>query len=115
MGPKAQPGGTGGPAPTVRFGSFELDLRRRELRKQGRRIRLQEQPFQLLQILLESPGNVVSREQIQKRLWPEDMVVEFDHGINAAVKRLREALRDSAERPRYVETVARRGYRFIGA
>jgi DNA-binding winged helix-turn-helix (wHTH) protein len=93
----------------VRFGSFELDLRRRELCKQGRRIRLQEQPFQLLQILLESPGNVVSREQIQKRLWPEDMVVEFDHGINAAVKRLREALRDSAERPRYVETVARRG------
>ena len=98
----------------VRFGPFDLDLRRRELRKEGRRIRLQEQPFQILRILLESPGEVVSREEIRKRLWPDKMVVEFDHSINAAVKRLRDALRDSADKPRYIETLARRGYRFIG-
>jgi serine/threonine-protein kinase len=78
-------------------------------------MRLQEQPFQILQILLESPGQIVSREEIRKRLWPDDTVVEFDHSINAAVKRLREALRDSAEKPRYIETVARREYRFICA
>jgi len=100
--------------PRVRFGPFELDLCARELRKEGRRIRLQEQPFQILHMLLESPGEVVTREDIRKRLWPDGMVVEFDHSINAAVKRLRDALRDSAERPRYVETLARRGYRFIG-
>ena len=98
----------------MRFGPFELDLRARELRKEGRRIRLQEQPFQILRMLLESPGEVVTREDIRKGLWPEGRVVEFDHGINAAVKRLRDALRDSAEKPRYIETLARRGYRFIG-
>ncbi|HEY2012438.1 MAG TPA: winged helix-turn-helix domain-containing protein [Bryobacteraceae bacterium] len=100
--------------PRVRFGPFELDLRARELRKEGRRIRLQEQPFQILRMLLESPGEVVTREDIRKGLWPEGRVVEFDHSINAAVKRLRDALRDSAEKPRYIETLARRGYRFIG-
>jgi DNA-binding winged helix-turn-helix (wHTH) protein len=84
------------------------------MHKEGRRIRLQEQPFQILKILLESPGEVVSRDEIRKRLWPDGTLVEFDHGINAAVKRLREALRDSADKPRYIETVARRGYRFIG-
>src|SRR5215831_10517618 len=98
----------------LRFGLFELDLRRRELRKEGRRIRLQEQPFQILQMLLESPGEVVSREEIRKRLWPDETVVEFDHSINAAVRRLRDALRDSADNPRYVKTLARQGYRFIG-
>ena len=109
----AQPGGHGNSSPGVRFGPFELDLRAGELRKAGRRIRLQEQPFQILRMLLESPGEVVSREEIRKRLWPDDTVVEFDHSINAAVKRLRDALRDSAESPRYIETLARRGYRFI--
>ena len=110
---RAHPGGSGNPALNVGFGPFELDLRAGELRKGGRRIRLQEQPLQILRILLESPGEVVSREEIRKRLWPDNTVVEFDHSINAAVKRLRDALRDSADKPRYVETVARRGYRFI--
>src|SRR5215831_320158 len=98
----------------VRFGPFELDLRRGELRKEGRRIRLQEQPFQILRMLLESPGDVVSREEIRKRLWPDETVVEFDQSINAAVRRLRDALRDSADNPRYVKTLARQGYCFIG-
>jgi DNA-binding winged helix-turn-helix (wHTH) protein len=98
----------------LRFGPFELDLRRGELRKEGRRIRLQEQPFQILQMLLESPGEVVSREEIRKRLWPDETVVEFDHSINAAVRRLRDALRDSADNPRYIKTIARQGYCFIG-
>ena len=75
----------------VRFGLYELDLRRGELRKEGRRIRLQEQPLQILRILLESPGEVVSREEIRNRLWPDDGVVEFDQGINVAVRRLRHA------------------------
>ena len=101
-------------ASNVRFGPFELDLRRGELRKEGRRIRLQEQPFQILRMLLESPGAVISREEIRKRLWPDETVVEFDHSINAAVRRLRDALRDSADNPRYVKTLARQGYRFIG-
>src|SRR6516164_8511673 len=106
-------GGSAEPRSNLCFGPFELDLRRGELRKEGRRIRLQEQPFQILRMLLESPGEVVSREEIRKRLWPDDTVVEFDHSINAAVKRLRDVLRDSADKPRYIETVARRGYRFI--
>ena len=106
-------GGGTDPALNVRFGPFELDLRGGELRKEGRRIRLQEQPFQILRMLLESPGEVVSREAIRQRLWPDGTVVEFDHSINASVKRLRDALRDSADKPRYIETLARRGYRFI--
>jgi TolB-like protein len=97
----------------VRFGAFELDARAAELRKHGRRIRLQEQPFQILLELLEHPGQVVLREEIRKKLWPNNTVVEFDHSINAAVKRLRDSLQDSAEKPRYIETLARRGYRFI--
>jgi TolB-like protein len=105
--------GSASPASTVRFGLFELDLRARELRKEGRKIRLQEQPFHILRILLERPGEVVLREEIRNQLWPNDIVVEFDHSINAAVKRLRDALRDSADNPRYIETMARRGYRFI--
>ena len=98
----------------VRFGPFELDFRRRELRKEGRKIRLQEQPFQILKILLESPGEVISREEIRERLWPDEAVVEFDHSINAAIRRLRDALRDSADNPRYIRTIARQGYCFVG-
>jgi serine/threonine-protein kinase len=98
----------------VRFGPFELDRQRGELRKEGRRIRLQEQPCQILRMLLESPGEVVSREEIRNRLWPDETVVEFDHSINAAVRRLRDALRDSANNPRYVKTLSRQGYLFIG-
>jgi TolB-like protein len=99
----------------VHFGEFELDLRAAELRKGNKRIRLQEQPFLILVQLLGHPGEVVLREEICKKLWPCNIVVEFDHSINAAVKRLRDALQDSAESPRYIETVARRGYRFIGS
>jgi TolB-like protein len=99
----------------VHFGPFDLDVEARELRKAGRRMRLQEQPFQILLMLLELPGGVVLREEICSRLWPNDTVVEFDHSINAAVKRLRDALRDSAKKPRYIQTVARRGYRFVCA
>ena len=88
----------------VRFGPYELDLRSAELRKNDFRIRLQDQPFQILVALLERPGEVVLREEIRKRLWPNGTVVEFDHGINAAVKRLRDVLHESAEKPRYIET-----------
>jgi TolB-like protein/DNA-binding winged helix-turn-helix (wHTH) protein len=98
----------------VRFDLFELDLRAGELRKGGIRIRLQEQPLQVLQALLEKPGEVVTGEELQKRIWPVDTFVDFDHGLHAAVNRLRTALSDSADRPRYIETVGRRGYRFIG-
>src|SRR5262245_45832554 len=83
----------------VRFGPFELDLRAGELRKYDVRIRLQEQPFQILIMLLEQPGEIILREEIRKRLWPNDTIVEFDHSINAAIKRLRDALSDSAETP----------------
>lgn len=100
--------------PLVRFGVFELDVRAGELRKAGRKIRLQDQPFQILTMLLARPGEVVTREEIRERLWSDDTTVEFDHGINAAIKRLRDALGDSAESPRFVETLPRRGYRFIG-
>ena len=98
----------------VHFGVFEVDLATGELRKQGLRIRLQEQPFAVLAALLEHPGEVVTREDLIARLWPDGTVVDFDRGLNAAVTRLRQALSDSAETPRYVETVARRGYRFVG-
>jgi TolB-like protein/DNA-binding winged helix-turn-helix (wHTH) protein/Flp pilus assembly protein TadD len=96
-----------------RFGVFELDLRAGELRKHGLRVRLQEQPFQVLAALLEHPGEVVTREEIQKKLWPADTFVDFDHGLNKTINKIREALGDSAESPRFVETVARRGYRFL--
>src|SRR4029077_3891073 len=98
----------------VRFGSFEMDEIAGELSKGGAKIRLQEQPFQMLQILLERPGEVVTREEIRKRVWPSDTFVDFDHGINNAIKRLREALGDTAETPRFIETLPRRGYRFVG-
>jgi len=95
------------------FGVFELDLRAGELRKRGVRVRLQQQPFQVLAILIAQAGQVVSREELQKTVWPADTFVDFDHGLNKAINKIREALADSAESPRFVETVARRGYRFI--
>jgi TolB-like protein/DNA-binding winged helix-turn-helix (wHTH) protein/Flp pilus assembly protein TadD len=97
----------------LRFGVFELDPRAGELRKHGLRVRLQEQPFQVLALLLEHPGEVVTREELQKKLWPADTFVDFDHGLNKAINKLRESLGDSAESPRFVETIARRGYRFL--
>jgi TolB-like protein/Tfp pilus assembly protein PilF len=97
----------------VRFGSFELDLRAGELRKQGVKIKLQEQPFQILAMLLEQPGQVVTREELRNRLWPADTFVDFDHSLNKAINKLREALGDSAENPRFIETLAKRGYRFL--
>src|SRR5580704_5405317 len=97
----------------VRFGAFELDLRSGELRKGKRTVMLQEQPFRVLQIILERGGEVATRQEIQKRLWPNDTVVEFDHGINTAIKKIRQALDDSAESPKHIQTVARRGYRLM--
>jgi len=98
---------------SLRFGVFELDLRAGELRKNGLRVRLQEQPFKVLAMLLEHPGEVVAREELQKKLWPADTFVDFDHGLNKVINKIREALGDSADSPRFVETVARRGYRFL--
>ena len=97
----------------VRFGSFEADLHTRELRKHGLKLKVQEQPFQVLAMLLARPGELVTREEIRSRLWPQDTFIDFDHGLNAAVRRLRDALNDDAETPRFVETLPRRGYRFI--
>jgi TolB-like protein/DNA-binding winged helix-turn-helix (wHTH) protein len=97
----------------IRFGVYEADLRAGELRKQGRRIKLQDQPFQILGILLENHGEVVTREDLQKRLWEGDIFVDFDHSLNTAVMRLREALGDSSDNPRFIETLPKRGYRFI--
>ena len=98
----------------TRFGPFELDRSSGELLKFGRRVRLQDQPFQILLLLLDRAGEVISREELQQRLWRGDTFVDFEHGLNNAIKRLREALGDSAEKPRYVETLPRRGYRFVG-
>ncbi|HXM19698.1 MAG TPA: winged helix-turn-helix domain-containing protein [Terriglobales bacterium] len=100
--------------PCVRFGEFKLDLRTRELRSNGHRSYLQEQPFQILALLLDRPGQLVSRDELMKKLWPSDTFVDFDHSINKAVNRLREALDDSVDQPRFIETVPRRGYRFVG-
>src|ERR1700722_3182580 len=96
----------------LRFGVFEVDLHAGELTKRGLRIRLQEQPFQVLAMLLEKPGSLVTREELRKKLWSQT-VVDFDHGIDKAINKIREALGDSATNPRFVETVARRGYRFL--
>jgi len=98
----------------IRFANFEVDLRAGELRREGSKVRLQEQPFALLTVLLESAGEVVTREELRKRLWSEDTFVDFDHRLAVAVSKLRDALRDSAEKPLFIETVARRGYRFVG-
>jgi DNA-binding winged helix-turn-helix (wHTH) protein len=97
----------------LRFGTFELDVRAGELRKQGVRIKLQEQPFHVLTILLQRPGEVVTREELRSELWPSDTFVDFDNGLNTSINKLREALGDSAESPRFIETLPRRGYRFI--
>src|SRR6476646_9123396 len=97
----------------IQFGVFEVDLRAGELRRNGSRVKLQDQPLQILTLLLERPGEVVSRDELRTHLWPADTFVDFDHSLNAAVRRLRDALGDSAENPRFVETVARRGYRFL--
>jgi TolB-like protein len=107
-------GGLQRPNGIIRFADFELDSAAGELRKQGAKLRLQEQPFQVLHILLECPGRTVTREELQQKIWPSDTFVDFDHGLYNAIKRLREALGDDAEKPRYIETVPRRGYRFIG-
>src|SRR6266849_6744590 len=104
-----EPGDLSGVA---RFGVFELDLRTAELRRNGIKVRLQEQPFRLLAFLLERAGDVITREELRERLWPSEFV-DFDHSLNTAVRKLREALDDSAEHPRFIETLARRGYRFI--
>ena len=106
----------GTPATVTRilhFGVFEVDLKACELRKHGLRLKLPEQPFQILSVLLENPGEIVTRDELRSRLWPGDTFVDFDHGLNNAVMRLREVLGDSSESPRFVETIPRRGYRFI--
>src|SRR6266850_1282623 len=101
-------------SPTIlRFGVFEVDLRAGEVRKQGTRIRLQEQPFHVLTLLLQRPGEVVTREELRAQLWPSDTFVDFDNGMNTSINKLREALGDSADNPRFIETLPRRGYRFI--
>ena len=97
----------------ARFGSFEVDFRSGELLKNGRRVRLQDQPLQVLAMLLDRPGELVSREELRQKLWPTDTFVDFDHGLNNAINRLREALNDSADAPRFIETLPRRGYRFV--
>ena len=107
MGPIRQASGS------YRFGVFEVDLRAGEVRKHGLRIRLQQQPLQVLEMLLQRPRQVVTRDELRNRLWPADTFVDFDHGLNKAINKIREALGDSAESPRFVETVSRRGYRFI--
>jgi TolB-like protein/Flp pilus assembly protein TadD len=99
----------------IRFGDFNVDVRTGELRKRGMRVKLQVQPFQVLQVLLEHAGELVTREELQKRIWPADTFVDFDQGLNNAVKRLREALGDDAEKPRFIETLSKRGYRFIAS
>ncbi len=99
--------------PTYLFGDFAFHPSSGELHKHGLKVRLQEQPFQILMLLLARPGEVVTREQVRQALWPGDTFVDFDAGLNSAIKRLRDALDDSAEQPRFVETLPRRGYRFI--
>jgi eukaryotic-like serine/threonine-protein kinase len=106
-------GSSSTPLRVARFGIFEADFQAGELRKAGIRIKLQDQPFQVLTMLLEHPGELVTREDIRKKLWPGDTFVDFDHGLNNAVNRLREALGDSADVPRFIETLPRRGYRFV--
>lgn len=98
----------------ARFDAYELDLSAGELYKAGRRIKLQSQPFQVLSLLLEHAGRVVTRAEIQKKLWPSDTFVDFDHSLNTAIKKLRQALDDDKDQPRFIETLPKRGYRFIG-
>src|ERR1700735_1636992 len=99
----------------VRFGAYHVDLRTGELRKHGHKIRLAGRPFQILAMLLEQPGELLTRKELQSKLWPADTFVDFEHGVNAAMQTLRRALCDSHKKPRYIETLPRRGYRFIAA
>src|SRR5467141_3058066 len=99
--------------PILRFRVFEVDVRARELRKQGVRIKLQEQPFHILTVLLQRPGEAVTREELRSQNWPANTFVDFDNSLNTAINKLREALSDSADSPRFIETLPRRGYRFI--
>src|ERR1700704_775883 len=101
------------PPVLLRFGVFEVDLRAGELRKQGKRIKVQEQPLQVLATLLQNSGDVVTREELRAQIWPEDTFVDFDNSLNTSINKLREALGDSADNPRFIETLPRRGYRFI--
>src|SRR5579863_8561439 len=106
----------GVPTPTrslIRFGEYELDLQAGFLRKSGIRIRCQEQPLQVLAALVERPGQLVTREELRRRVWPQDTFVDFDQALNTAIKKIRVALNDEADAPRYIETVPRRGYRFV--
>src|SRR5262250_637186 len=98
----------------LRFDSFEVDLRSGEMWKHGTRLRLQDQPFQVLRLLLERRGEIVTREELKQTLWPSDTFVDFDDGLNTAVKKIRDLLGDSAEKPRLIETIPKRGYRFVG-
>src|SRR5215472_9331701 len=100
-------------AKLLRFGLFELNTAARQLNKQGRRVRLQEQPLRILEMLLERPGELVTRQELRQRLWPSDVYVDFERGLNGAIKRLRLALGDSADNPRFIATVTKSGYRFI--
>ncbi len=97
----------------LRFATFQVDLRSGELRKQGVKIKLQEQPFRVLTVLLQSPGEVVTREELRNQNWPPDTFVDFENSLNTAINKLRDALGDSADNPRFIETLPRRGYRFI--
>src|SRR5215475_5744535 len=99
----------------LRFDTFEVDLRTGELWRHGIKIRLPEQSFRVLQVLIERPGEMVSRDELKQILWPADTFVDFDHGVNTAVKKIRGVLGDSSERPRYIETIPRRGYRFLAS
>ena len=101
------------PALRYRFGLYEADAATSELRKQGVRIKLNAQPFQVLLMLLANPGQLLTREEISRDLWPDGTFIDFEHGVNSAVNRIREALGDTASNPRFVETLARRGYRFV--
>src|SRR3984893_3723602 len=102
------------PSHRLRFDEFEIDLQSAELWVRGNRTRLQDQPFQVLRVLLERHGEIVTRDELKRKLWPADTFVDFDDGLNTAVRKIRDALGDSAEKPRYIETIPRRGYRFVG-
>jgi DNA-binding winged helix-turn-helix (wHTH) protein len=106
---------TGKSSGRIQFDVYEADLCTGELRKHGRKIRLTGRPFQILALLLERPGELLTREEIRTRLWPADTFVDFEHGMNSAIRKVRDALGDSAKKPRFVETLARRGYRFMAA
>src|SRR6516165_6400714 len=101
------------PPEILHFGTFEVDAHAGELRKQGKRVKLQDQPLQVLEVLLHRPGEVVTREEVRSQIWPQDTFVDFDNSLNTAINKLREALGDSADNPRFIETLPRRGYRFI--